>query len=63
MGLRLAHAAGFLPSSYLNDSDEGGRDWRDRDMDELTQVMVTVMVMVVMVIVMVIVTVMAMVMY
>lgn len=40
MGLRLAHAAGFLPSSYLNDSDEGGRDWRDRDMDELTQVMV-----------------------
>jgi hypothetical protein len=40
VGLRLAHAAGFLPSSYLNDSDEGGRDWRDRDMDELTQVMV-----------------------
>jgi hypothetical protein len=40
VGLRLAHAAGFLPSSYLNDGDEGGRDWRDRDMDELTQVMV-----------------------
>lgn len=45
VGLRLAHAAGFLPSSYLNDSDEGGgdRDWRDRDIDELTQVRCDVM--------------------
>ena len=45
VGLRLAHAAGFLPSSYLNDSDEGGTDtdWRDRDIDELTQVRCDVM--------------------
>ena len=35
VGLRLAHAAGFLPSSYMTD---GSDSESLRDIDELTQV-------------------------